>query len=149
MADRLSPEQQQSDSANESVSSPPASPTIGGRAMPGVLVLAFVLMMGFLVAVALDANKQLPDLTQASSALAAALLGGVINPSPTRSRKWIWTGLAVLAMGVAVLAGVIVFLYPSHANAPVALTASIAALAGLTVKTAPATNAGSAGAAGH
>jgi peptidoglycan/LPS O-acetylase OafA/YrhL len=119
---------------------------MGERAVPGLLVVAFLLLMGFLVAIALDANKQLPDLAQASSALAAALLGGVINPSPDRSRIWVWLSLAVVALGVAVLAGVIVFLYPSHANAPVTLTASIAALSGLIAKTTPKTHGGSASA---
>jgi peptidoglycan/LPS O-acetylase OafA/YrhL len=117
--------------------------SVGERAVPGLLVVAFLLLMGFLVAIAVDANKQLPDLAQASSALAAALLGGVINPSPARSRIWVWSSLAVVALGVAVLAGVIVFLYPSHVNAPVALTAAIAALSGLIAKTTPKTHGGS------
>ena len=118
----------------------PAPPAAGGTLVTVLLVLAFLLVMVFLVAITMDGDRRLPDLTQASSAVVTALLGGVINPGSVPRR--VWLGLAVLSLAVAALAGAYVFAYPTHTNSVAAVTAAIAAFVGLLTDTTSLTHLG-------
>jgi hypothetical protein len=111
------------------------------RRLSYLLVFAFLLVMGFLVGITVDGDRRLPDLTQVSSAVVTALLGGVINPGYIPRR--LWASLAVLALAVAVLAAVYVFAFPAHRDAGPAVMAAIAAFVGLISDTASWTHLGS------
>ncbi len=96
--------------------------------LPGIKAIGFLALMAFLIIGATStANVALPDLSSAA-AVAAGLLGVAIN------HRLPW--FALLAMGVAAYAAVSVFLlHPPHPAAGAALTAAIAAFAGLFVDT--------------
>ncbi|MFF7634464.1 hypothetical protein ACFZB9_15115 [Kitasatospora sp. NPDC008050] len=102
--------------------------------------VGFGLLMVFLGVLGWDGNTQLPSMAQTAPGLVAALLGAVINPNHT-VRQPVWNGLAAGALLAACSAGLAVLVYPRHPDAVPALTASVAAFAGLFVNTSRITHA--------
>ncbi|MGF1428922.1 hypothetical protein [Kitasatospora sp. LaBMicrA B282] len=119
-----------------------AASVLGGPAA-GLAVVAFGLLMLLLAAIGWDGTSGLPNLTQTAPALVTALLGAVINPDHTVSRRT-WNGLAAAALVAACSAGLAVVVFPRHVDALPALTASVAAFAGLYVNTSKVTHTGAA-----
>ncbi|GAA1945677.1 hypothetical protein [Kitasatospora viridis] len=119
---------------------PPTAPKTGGasdsdrqRTLASLLlVIAYGLLLVFLVYYAMDRSTKLASLSSYLPALISALLGLVTNPEKQASTR-LWA-LMVLATGVtAVLAGLQVFLHPANVGALPALIAAVAALGTLFV----------------
>ncbi|WP_327066611.1 hypothetical protein [Kitasatospora sp. NBC_01302] len=117
----------------------PAQPVPSGPAAV-LAAVGFGLLMVFLGVLGWDGNSQLPSMAQTAPGLVAALLGAVINPGHT-VRQPVWSGLATCALLAAGSAGLAVLVDPRHPDAVPALTASVAAFAGLFVNTSKITHA--------
>lgn len=83
----------------------------------------------------------LPDLSKATASLVAVLLGGVVNPGHRVAGK-AWTAIALMSLAAMVSAGLAVLVVPGHASVVPALSASVAAFAGLIVDTSKITHSG-------
>ncbi|WP_329568648.1 hypothetical protein [Kitasatospora sp. NBC_01266] len=137
-------------------SAEPATPTVqpatsavqpaisAARSGPAAVlaVAAFALLMLFLGVIAWDGDRALPNLTQTVAGLVAALLGVVINPDHTVTRRS-WNALGGCALLAAVSAAVAVLVFPGHTDAVPALTSAVAAFAGLYVNSSKITHSSS------
>ncbi|MEZ0092589.1 hypothetical protein [Streptacidiphilus sp. EB129] len=75
-----------------------------------------------------------PSLGAVVTPLVTALLGAVVNPSVGFPQK-VWTGVGVVALFAMASSALALLVFPGHAAAVPALSASVAALAGLMVDT--------------
>ena len=98
------------------------------------LSVGFAALLVFFGLAAVSTGSHLPDLTAFASALGAALVGVVINPTGCALMEVVWWLLVARALGVGVLAGVMVFM-EGHPNAVASLTAAAAAFGALFVNT--------------
>ena len=96
-------------------------------------LLAFTAALAFLWGEA--AKTSAPDLSTVAPAVVTALLGAVVNPGKSIGR-WLWGGVAVFALAAVGYTGWVAFWHADkHPAAVSALSACVAAFAGLIVNT--------------